>query len=599
MSVKKEIEITVNSKGAKKGVDEITESVNKSDQAANDLTASLDKMTGGAISAFKGVVSGVKKGVLAMKTLKTAIAATGIGLLVVAVGALTAAFTSSEEGQNKMAKIMGVIGSITGNLIDLFASLGNTIIDVFTKPKQVLTDLGNTIQTTVLDKVQAIREAFSLFGTAAKKVFGGDFKGAAVDAAKGMIQLNNELNPAILLTNSLGKATANLVKEMAKEAKIAANIADMRAKADKKERGLIVERAEADRTRAELLEKAVNKEMFSTQERIAFLEEAGKLEADITAKEIEAARLRYDAKVAENALAGSTKEDLDQEAELKARLIQLETAKLTKQKEVTGQVIALKNEELAAETAAQAEKDAADAEAEALRLEAIKAEQDARRQITEATLAAQDLELLKAREKYEGLIAEAEKYGIDTAALVTAQAEEINAINAKYDKEDSDRVKQKAADDKAIKEANLAAVAGALGSLSDLAGKEAATGKALSAAQAVINTYTGATKALAQGGIAGPIAAAGVIASGIASIRQIYATPLPTESGGDASSGSTPRLSTQAITPRLTLDTQVSDLGNQISRSLERSPVRAYVVNQDVQTANKMDRKIKQTATIG
>jgi len=599
MSVKKEIEIVVNSKGAKKGLDDITESVNKSDEAANDLTSSLDKMTGGAISAFKGVVSGVKKGVLAMKTLKTAIAATGIGLLVVAVGALTAAFTSSEEGQNKMAKIMGVIGSITGNLIDLFASLGNTIIDVFTKPKQVLTDLGNTIQTTILDKVQAIREAFSLFGTAAKKVFGGDFKGAAKDAASGLIQLNNELNPAIILTNSLGKATANLVKEMAKEAKIAANIADMRANADKKERALIVERAEADRTRAELLEKAVNKEMFSTQERIAFLEEAGKLEADITAKEIQAAKLRYDAKVAENALAGSTKEDLDQEAELKARLIQLETAKLTKQKEVTGQVIALKNEELAAETAAQAEKAAAAAEAEALRLEAVKAEQDARRQITEATLAAQDLELLKAREKYEGLIAEAEKYGIDTAALVTAQAEEINAINAKYDKEDSDRVKQKAADDKAIKEANLAAVAGALGSLSDLAGKEAATGKALSAAQAVINTYTGATKALAQGGIAGPIAAAGVIASGIASIRQIYATPLPTAEGSDASSGSAPRLSTQSITPRLTLDTQVSDLGNQISQSLERSPVRAYVVNQDVQTANKMDRKIKQTATIG
>ena len=597
--VKKEIEINVNSKGAKKGLDDITESVNKSDEAANDLTSSLDKMTGGAISAFKGVVSGVKKGVLAMKTLKTAIAATGIGLLVIAVGALTAAFTSSEEGQNKMAKIMGVIGSLTGNLIDLFASLGNTIIDVFTKPKQVLTDLGNTIQTTVLDKVQAVREAFSLFGSAAKKVFGGDFKGATVDAAKGMLQLNNELNPAILLTRSLGKATANLVKEMAKEAKIAANIADMRANADKKERALIVERAEADRTRAELLEKAVNKEMFSTQERIAFLEEAGKLEADITAKEIEAARLRYDAKVAENALAGSTKEDLDQEAELKARLIQLETAKLTKQKEVTGQVIALKNEELAAEKAAQAETDAANAEVEAARLEALKAEQDARRQITEATIAAQDLELLKAREKYEGLIAEAEKYGIDTAALVTAQAEEINAINAKYDKEDSDRVKQKAADDKAVKEANLAAIAGALGSLSTLAGKEAATGKALSAAQAVINTYTGATKALAQGGIAGPIAAAGVIASGIASIRQIYATPLPTPEGGQASSGSSPQISSTSITPRLSFDTQVSDLGNQISRSLDRSPMRAYVVSQDVQTAEKMNRKIKQTATIG
>jgi len=47
------------------------------------------------------------------------------------------------------------------------------------------------------------------------------------------------------------------------------------------------------------------------------------------------------------------------------------------------------------------------------------------------------------------------------------------------------------------------------------------------------------------------------------------------------------------------LNTQVSDLGNQITESLSKTPVRAYVVNQDVQTAAKMDRKIRETATIG
>jgi hypothetical protein len=597
--VKKEIEINVNSKGAKKGIDDVSDSIDGVSEATSGLTGSLDKMTGGAISGFKGVVSGAKKGIMAMKSLKVAIAATGIGAIVIAVVALGKAFTSSEEGQNKFAKIMGVIGSITGNLIDVLADLGNKLISVFENPKQALTDFGNLIKENIQNRLEGMLEFIPAVGKAISLAFKGKFKEAgkvAADAAgKVALGVENVTDKIVDATNKTGE----FIAELQREAVIAGRIADMRANADKKERALIVERAEADRTRAELLEKAVNKEMFSTQERIAFLEEAGKLEADITAKEIEAARLRYDAKVAENALAGSTKEDLDQEAELKARLIQLETAKLTKQKEVTGQVIALKNEELAAEKAAQAETDAANAEVEAARLEAIKAEQDARRQITEATIAAQDLELLKAREKYEGLIAEAEKYGIDTAALVTAQAEEINAINAKYDKEDSDRVKQKAADDKAVKEANLAAIAGALGSLSTLAGKEAATGKALSAAQAVINTYTGATKALAQGGIAGPIAAAGVIASGIASIRQIYATPLPTPEGGQASSGSSPQISSTSITPRLSFDTQVSDLGNQISRSLDRSPMRAYVVSQDVQTAEKMNRKIKQTATIG
>jgi hypothetical protein len=116
----------------------------------------------------------------------------------------------------------------------------------------------------------------------------------------------------------------------------------------------------------------------------------------------------------------------------------------------------------------------------------------------------------------------------------------------------------------------------------------------------VINTYTGATKALAQGGVAGPIAAAGVIASGIASIRQIYATKLPaTTGGGGGGSAPRPQISAPSISPRLSLNTQVADLGNQITESLSKSPVRAYVVNQEVQSAAKMDRKIRETATIG
>ena len=148
--------------------------------------------------------------------------------------------------------------------------------------------------------------------------------------------------------------------------------------------------------------------------------------------------------------------------------------------------------------------------------------------------------------------------------------------------------------------ATLAAIAGALGSLSDLAGKDAKAGKALSAAQAVINTYLGATKALGQGGIAGPIAAAGVVASGLASIRQIYATPIPSTSGGSGGGEVIPRpqISTPSISPRFALDTAASDLGNQITQSLQGQPVRAYVVNQDIQNANKLDRKIKETATL-
>ena len=598
MSVKKEIEINVNSKGAKKGIDDVSNSIDGASEATSGLSGSLDKMTGGAISGFKGVVSGAKKGVMAMKSLKVAIAATGIGAIVIAVVALGKAFTSSEEGQNKFAKIMGVIGSITGNLVDILANLGEKIISVFENPKQALKDFGKLLKDNIQNRVEGMLELLPALGKAISLAFRGRFKDAAKTAAdaagKVALGVENVTDKIAEATNKTGE----FIAELQREAVIAGQIADKRAAADKKERALIVERAKANRTRADLLEKAVNKELYTAEERIAFLEQAGQLEDEITNKEIEAAKLRYDAKVAENALAKSTKEDLDEEAALKAKLINLETAKLTKQKLVTSQIVAAKKQQEAEEKAIQAEIDKTNAESAAAEQEAIKAEAEARQKILEATLGAQDLELMKAKDKYQALIEEAEKYGIDTTNLVTAQAEEINKINAKYDKEDSDRKKKKAADDKAVQEATLGAISGALGSLSELAGKDAASGKAISAAQAVINTYTGATKALAQGGIAGPIAAAGVVASGIASIRKIYTTKIPATAGGG---GATPRpqVSVPSINPRLSFDTQASDLGNQISQSLDRSPVRAYVVNQDVQTAEKMDRKIKETATIG
>jgi hypothetical protein len=140
-------------------------------------------------------------------------------------------------------------------------------------------------------------------------------------------------------------------------------IANQRAAADKLDRALIVDRAIANRERAKLLEQAIDKEKFSTEERIEFLKEAGRIEDEITQKEITAANLRLEAKIAENALGGSTKEDLDEEAQLRANLINLETAKLTKAKEVTSQISALNAEAKAAQDAIDAEKKAKDDQA--------------------------------------------------------------------------------------------------------------------------------------------------------------------------------------------------------------------------------------------
>ena len=361
------VKLTVDSTDAKKGVDDVTKSAKKLDKEVGEVSkssanlgGSIDTMTGGALSSLKKFAGGLKTVALGFRGIGGAIAASGIGLIVITIAAITAAFKSTEEGQNKFAKIMGVIGTLTSVLVDRLAALGTAIMDAFTNPVEALKGFRDSIKEYVTDQIALVTDGLGLLGSAIKKAFSGDFSGALEDAAEGANKLLIQTNPLVQATQALAGATKGLVDEMTEEARIAGVIADQRAAADKLDRALIVDRAEANRKRAELLDKAVNKELFSVKERIAFLTEAGEIEDEITEKEIAAAKLRFEAKKAENALGGSTKADLDEEANLKARLIDLETAKLRKAKLVTTQIAALTAQERTETEAKKKEKEEQD-----------------------------------------------------------------------------------------------------------------------------------------------------------------------------------------------------------------------------------------------
>ena len=107
------IKLTVDSKEAKQGMDNVTKSTKKLDKEVGEVSkssanlgGSIDTMTGGAVSAFKKFAGGLKTVALGFRGIGGAIAASGIGLIVVTIAAVTAAFKGSEEGQNKFAKII-------------------------------------------------------------------------------------------------------------------------------------------------------------------------------------------------------------------------------------------------------------------------------------------------------------------------------------------------------------------------------------------------------------------------------------------------------------------------------------------------------------
>ena len=570
--------------------------VKQTNKSLEDATSTLDGFSGGAVSKIKNFGKSIKGLTTGFKSLRVAIIGTGIGALVIGLVALRTAFTSSEEGQNKFAKLMGIIGSVTGNLVDILANLGEGIINAFTNPKQALIDFKNLIVENITNRFNAIIDTLGFLGSAFKKVFSGDFKGALEDAKKAGSSYVDSLTGVKNSIDKVTEATKGFVKELKEEAKIAGQIADQRAKADKLERGLIIERAKANRDRAELLDKAANKEKFTAQERINFLEEAGKIEEEITKKEIESARLRFEAKVAENALSKSTKQDLDDEANLKAKLIDLETARLTKQKLVTSQIVAAKREEVA-------------------RLKAIDDEEKARKAEEKKTQDEKDLEAKKVLEEKETERLKKIKENADAEiAIEESIAQRKREINMQY----------------------IGFAAGLGGLLQQIAGKNKAialAGLVLEKGAAIANVVIGASQSIASAkfneskipffiptptGIPlfNPLKPASLaataksiamtkIGAGLA-IAGIGATAIGQASGVsggnvDTSKPPIPSVPTAPSTPPAFNIVGASGT-NQLASAIggqSQIPIQAFVVSGQVTSAQELDRNIIEDASIG
>lgn len=105
--------------------------------------------------------------------------------------------------------------------------------------------------------------------------------------------------------------------------------------------------------------------------------------------------------------------------------------------------------------------------------------------------------------QYQQEIAAAEKIGADTAL-----------IQAKYEKAKEDNTRARV-------NAELTMTAGLAGQMSTLLGEQSAIGKSFAVVQATINTYLGATKALATKGILGIAEAAVIIAFGMKQVATI------------------------------------------------------------------------------
>lgn len=180
--------------------------------------------------------------------------------------------------------------------------------------------------------------------------------------------------------------------------------------------------------------------------------------------------------------------------------------------------------------------------------------------------------------------------------LYADNAEKLALIDAQYhndvinlEKDSSDKKLAIKKDEKEKKEAltemELSSVGSAFSAIGALAEESSIFGKSLATADAIIQTYLGANKAIGQGGIFGWASAIGIIATGLANVKKIMSTKVSNKEGASKNSISAPTINMHQLQPRQTQDVRVVD--NQAQQ--KQDPIKAVVVYRDLESKQEKE----------
>tara|TARA_R110001606_G_scaffold115702_4_gene244088 strand:+ start:201 stop:1976 length:1776 start_codon:yes stop_codon:yes gene_type:complete len=585
-----EVKTIVETKSAEKNVEGLTNKIDESTEATEGMVGALDKMTGGAITAFKGVVSGVKKGIMAMKTFRTVMISTGIGALIVAVGTLITYFTSTQKGADMVDKAMAGIGATIDVLIDRMSTFGEGLMNIMT---------GNFSEG--LDKLA------------------GSFKGITAEIVA-------ETAAAVILETSSQKLLKTKRAFTEQEAKLNADLEKYRLASENFDLSA-AERLEANTKAQETAMELANQQMAIAKEELRILTE-------------------------KNALGESMNEDLDAEAEAKAKLFQIEQGRDALAKEFQAKSKGITDEQKAASAAAtsaaiadrKAKQDEADAKAiedakeaaakiESTRLEAIKAIDNEIREykLTHDDVKLADLQGFEERKRALELeqlnLSEASKEAIklgykekDKAASdefnadITAGKEEAAKEAAALDKFTADSKE-------ALQSKEMAIASSTVGFLNQIAGKNkglALAALAIEKGQAIAGVVINAGKEMAANNAMAAANPANITSGGLAGVAQAAALNSRTKinaalniasitaagisgaksiaSSGAGSGASTGAGGSNEDSPRIpNFEANNQGVGGRNSFG----SMRAVVVNQDIKDSASLDSRVDDLIKIG
>ena len=541
-----------------------------------------------------------------------ALVANPIGAVIAAiVGTLTLlykAFTSTNEGADKLDQGLAGLGAAFEVIMNAISKVAEGLIGMFENPKQALSDFAKMLKENITNRFEGLMELLPALGEAINLLFSGEFSKAgkvAVDAAAkvglGVENITDKVSEGIDAINKLGAEALDAANKAAAIEKILQGVEDG-------ERALRIERSKQAKQLA-TARLQMEDDTATFESRIEALKKVANSEEELAAKELKLAKAKANAIIARNKLTDASDEALSKEADAIARVNDLEAESIMRKRKVVKAIESLNNQKTASEKeAAKAVEDALKAQQEADKAaldakikgdeERINAEQDAKKLLALQTIQDQkdlNAELEKIEmERNQKMIESKKSFQLSTTELEIKAAQDLANKKFEIEKENAEKAKDLAKKEFDTKMALYEATSNALTAIGSAIGEETAAAKGLAIAGAIIDTYAGATKALSAGAGTpiGYINAAAIIAAGFANVRKMASTPIP---GANDTGTSAPSMG-----PSVSIVGGSADPSAQLARTLasqQQTPIKAYTVATDMSTQQALDRRIQQNAT--
>ena len=540
---------------AKTQVDSLTDSMNEAGDAGSEAFGQLDAVLGGVPSKFKNAVGGIKKLSGGFKSLRAAIISTGIGALVIALTSLATFFTKTQRGAEMLEKAQAGLGAAFAVITDKVSALGEGLVNVFTNPIESIKNFASSIESFVIGKVQQLIDGFGVLGKAVGALFRGDFSEAAELAKEGFTKVGDSvlaLNPATAILYQVADVVVNdLAPAIATATTKAVALADASIRLRQSQRDLRVEMAESRRDI-----KAYNLIAEDTtkgfEERIEAAQKAIDIERGLMSERQRQAEEELRIHNQRMKLSENTEEDYEKQAELQARVFELQTESLEMQTTLNNKLNTL-------EQARTAEIEAA----EKARTDALQKELEERQKLEEK--AAKD------RAEFDAKV-EAARAQLQTEARAGTFSV-LKSLTEAAEKDTEESAK-----------------------------KAFNRNKAISIAETLVNTYMAAQKAYASqiipldptSVIRAQIAAGIAVASGLAKVAAIKSTQFTGGGGRGSASGGSIGSGGGGI------QSVGVDVGSLVpnQQNATPEPVRAYVVENEISNKQALNRELQIQTTL-